>query len=420
MNYNKQEIKRGITLHQINTNNFKTNLYAIFLATPITRENVTKDAVISAVLRRGTNNIKSQELISQELESMYGASFDCGIEKTGDNHVFKFYLESLSDEFLPAKEDLSKKSIEILLDIVFNPLIENGGFKAEYVEGEKNNIKQIIESKIDNKGQYAYDRCIEETFNGKPYGLYKYGYIEDLEKITPQNLYEYYKKMISECKIDIFCSGIMENIEKDIKENKNIQKVNERKSNCIIGTTVELPVQEIKTVQESMQVSQGKLVISLDVDSKIENLSYVASVYNAILGGGANSRLFQNVREKESLAYTAGSSYLKPKNMIFIRCGIEIQNYNKALETIKVQLDDLKNGKIEEEDIENAKKLIIASVKSITSEQDTEITYYYGQELAGTLIEISDYENKVNAVTKEQIQEIANSVSINTIYFLKD
>lgn len=420
MNYNKQEIKRGITLHQINTNNFKTNLYAIFLATPITRENVTKDAVISAVLRRGTNNIKSQELISQELESMYGASFDCGIEKTGDNHVFKFYLEALSDEFLPAKEDLSKKSIEILLDIVFNPLIENGGFKAEYVEGEKNNIKQIIESKIDNKGQYAYDRCIEETFNGKPYGLYKYGYIEDLEKITPQNLYEYYKKMISECKIDIFCSGIMENIEKDIKENKNIQKVNERKSNCIIGTTVELPVQEIKTVQESMQVSQGKLVISLDVDSKIENLSYVASVYNAILGGGANSRLFQNVREKESLAYTAGSSYLKPKNMIFIRCGIEIQNYNKALETIKVQLDDLKNGKIEEEDIENAKKLIIASVKSITSEQDTEITYYYGQELAGTLIEISDYENKVNAVTKEQIQEIANSVSINTIYFLKD
>lgn len=419
MNYNKQEIKRGITLHQINTNNFKTNLYAIFLATPITRENVTKDAVISAVLRRGTNNIKSQELISQELESMYGASFDCGIEKTGDNHVFKFYLESLSDEFLPAKEDLSKKSIEILLDIVFNPLIENGGFKAEYVEGEKNNIKQIIESKIDNKGQYAYDKCIEETFNGKPYGLYKYGYIEDLEKITPQNLYKYYKKMISECKIDIFCSGITENIEKDIKENKNIQKVNERKPNCIIGTTVELPVQETKTVQESMQVSQGKLVISLDVDSKIENLSYVASVYNAILGGGANSRLFQNVREKESLAYTAGSSYLKPKNMIFIRCGIEIQNYNKALETVKVQLDDLKNGKIEE-DIENAKKLIIASVKSITSEQDTEITYYYGQELAGTLIEISDYENKVNAVTKEQIQEIANSVSINTIYFLKD
>lgn len=105
--------------------------------------------------------------------------------------------------------------------------------------------------------------------------------------------------------------------------------------------------------------------------------------------------------------------------MIFIRCGIEIQNYNKALETIKVQLDDLKMER-QKKKIQKMQKLIIASVKSITSEQDTEITYYYGQELAGTLIEISDYENKVNAVTKEQIQEIANSVSINTIYFLKD
>lgn len=134
-----------------------------------------------------------------------------------------------------------------------------------------------------------------------------------------------------------------------------------------------------------MQVSQGKLVISLNIDSNIPNLAYIASIYNAILGGGANSRLFQNVREKESLAYTAGSNYLKQKNVIFIRCGIEIENYEKALETIKVQIENLKKGEITEEDIENAKKLIIASVKSITSEQDTEITYYYGQELSETL-----------------------------------
>ena len=120
------------------------------------------------------------------------------------------------------------------------------------------------------------------------------------------------------------------------------------------------------------------------------------------------------------MAYTAGANYLKQKNVIFIRCGIEIENYEKALETIKVQIENRKKGEITEEDIENAKKLIIASVKSITSEQDTEITYYYGQELSGTFTTITDYENKVNSVTKEQIVEIANSVSINTIYFLKD
>ena len=175
MNYNVQEIKEGIKLHTINTNNFKTNLYAIFLATPLKRENVTLDALLTAVLRRGTNNMTSQDVISKKLEEMYGASFDCGIEKTGDNHIFKFYLESINEEFLPEKEEIAQKCLEILFDIVFNPLIEGDKFKEEYVQGEKENIKQIIQSKIDNKSKYALDRCIEEMFKDQAYGLYKYG-----------------------------------------------------------------------------------------------------------------------------------------------------------------------------------------------------------------------------------------------------
>ena len=180
----------GIKIHKIETNQFKTNLYAVFLATPLSRENVTKDALIAAVLRRGTMSIPSQDKISKELEEMYGASFDCGIEKTGDNHIIKFYLEALNEEFLPEKEELTQKCINILLDIVTNPLVENNGFKKEYVDSEKENLKQIINGKIDNKSRYALDRCIEEIFKGEPYGLYKYGYIEDLENITPESLYE--------------------------------------------------------------------------------------------------------------------------------------------------------------------------------------------------------------------------------------
>ena len=176
----------GIKIHKIETNQFKTNLYAVFLATPLKRENVTKDALIAAVLRRGTKNIISQDKISKELEEMYGASFDCGIEKTGDNHIIKFYLEALNEEFLPEKEELTQKCINILLDIVTNPFVENNGFKQEYVDGEKENLKQIINGKIDNKARYSLDRCIEEIFKGEPYGLYKYGYVEDLEKITPR------------------------------------------------------------------------------------------------------------------------------------------------------------------------------------------------------------------------------------------
>lgn len=424
MNYNVQEIKEGIKLHTINTNNFKTNLYAIFLATPLKRENVTLDALLAAVLRRGTKNMKSQDIISKKLEEMYGASFDCGIEKTGDNHIFKFYLEAISEEFLPEKEELAQKCLEILFDIVFNPLIEDNKFKEEYVQGEKENIKQIIQSKIDNKAKYALDRCIEEMFKDEAYGLYKYGYVEDLEKITPQSLYEYYQKLISSCKIDIFCSGIIdkEHIENLVQNNEIIKTVKERKAEYIVNNekTEEIEIKQEKIVEDHMQVSQGKLVLGLSIDSTKEGSRYTASLYNAILGGGANSKLFQNVREKESLAYTAGSNYVRQKNSIFIRCGIEIENYDKALQTIKQQLEDMKNGNFDEKSIENAKNLIIESIKSISSEQDTEITYYYGQELSDTFTTIDQYIEKIKWQSKDGIIDLASKVKINTIYFLRD
>lgn len=413
------ELKSGIKFHKIETNKFKTNLLAVFFSLPLTRETVTKNALLVAVLRRGTENMKTQEEISKNLEEMYGASFDCGIEKTGDSHTLKFYLESINDEFLPEKEDLLKKSLDILLDIAFNPLIENGKFKEEYVEQEKENLKQIIEGKIDNKGAYALERCIEEMYKNKAYGLYKYGYIEDLSKITPEDLYNYYKQVINECKIDIFASGILpQNTENLVKENENIIKLQERNVQ-IKDEEKQIPEKE-NIIEESMDITQGKLVIGLDVTSNMENLSYITMCYNTILGGGANSKMFQNVREKASLAYTVGSNYLKRKQNIMIRAGIEIENYEKALEIIKEQLKDMQEGNFTKEDIENAKNLIIATIENIPEEQDTEISYYLGQELVGTNVSVEEYKQKIQDVTKEQIIEVAKSVKLNTVYFLKN
>ena len=424
MNYEKKEIKKGINIHNISTNKFKTNLYAVFLATPMDRENVTKNALITAILRRGSQNLQSQDIISKKLEEMYGATFDCGIEKTGDNHIMKFYLEAISEEFLPEKEELAKKCIEILLDIIFNPLIENNGFKDEYVESEKNNLKQIIESKIDNKRTYSLERCVEEMFKDEPYGLYKYGYVEDLDKLTPQNLYEYYKELINQCKIDIFVSGTMDNekINSIIEQNDIIKNLKEREPVYVKSdeNNNHKEVEQEKVVEEHMQVGQGNLVIGLKVNSNKENAKYITSVYNAILGGGANSKLFQNVREKESLAYTAASNYRRQKNVIFIRCGIEIENYKKAIDTIKVQLEDIKSGNFTEEDLNNSKKLIVESIRGISSEQDTEITYYYGQELSNKLVSLEEYVKKIEKVTKKDVEEIANEIKIDTIYFLRD
>ena len=416
----KTQIKQGITFHEIETNKFKTNLAAIFLTLPLSRETVTKNALLTAVLRRGTAKLNSQEEISKKLEEMYGAGFDCGIEKSGDYHTIKFYLELLNNQYLPVKENLSQAGINLLLDIAFNPYTENDAFKKEYVEQEKENLKQIIEGKKDNKASYALERCIEEMYKDKPYGLYKYGYIEDLEKINEKNLYDYYKQMLSNCKIDIFVSG--NNIvqtKQEIQNNENIQKLQERSIEIKEDNTKE-DKSEPNTVEESMDVTQGKLVIGMDVKNNTEDISYIAMVYNTILGVGANSKLFQNVREKASLAYTCGSNYIKRKQNIMIRAGIEIQNYEKAMKIINEQLEDMKQGKFNDEDIQSAKNIIYATIDNIEEEQDTEISYYYGQELVGKHTTVEEYKQKIQNVTKEQIVEVANQIKPNTIYFLKD
>lgn len=421
MRYNEKEIKKGIQLHEIQTDKFKTNLIAVFLSMPITRENVTKNSLISAVLRRGSKNMPTQEKISQELEEMYGASFDCGLDKTGDNHILKFYLEAINDNFLPqTDENMLKTSIEKLLEIVFNPLVENGAFKEEYVKQEKENVKRIIEGKPDNKARYAFDRCIEEMYKDQPYGLYKYGYIEDLEAITAQDLYNYYQSMISQCKIDIFVSGNINEVTSIVERNKNIEKLQEREPSYKINKVEAKENVQEKEVVEEMDVTQGKITIGLDLHLDNEEQKYDAMLYNAILGGTANSKMFQEVREKASLAYTAGSSYVRYKSNIFIKCGIEIKNYEKAMEIIRKQLEDMKNGVFTDEDIENAKKGIISGIKSIDDEQDTEITYFFGQELTNTKTSLEEYMEKIRKVSKEDIIKVANSVSVNTIYFLRD
>lgn len=422
MEYKQIEIKKGIKLNILKTNKFKTNLIAIMLTTKLDRENVTKNALIPAVLKRGTKTLKTQEKINKKLEEMYGASLDCGLDKTGDNQVLKFYIESVNDEFLPENsENMLKESLENLLEFVLNPYLENDGFKKEYVEQEKENLKQIIEGKIDNKARYALDRCIEEMYKNQPYGLYKYGYIEDMENINEKNLYEHYKKLISNCKIDIFVSGIVdEEIENIIKENENIKKLQDRNPEYNKIEISSKKSEKENVVQESMEVTQGKLIIGMDLDVDNEDLRYDIMIYNSIFGGSANSKLFQNVREKASLAYTASSSYYRFKNNIFINCGIEIKNYDKALEIIKQQIEDMKNGDFTEEEVENAKKGIIASIKTIDDEQDTEITYFFSQELSNSKCNIEQYMNDFKAVTREKVIDIANKVSINTVYFLKD
>ena len=421
MPFNTIEVEEGIKFHKINTNKFKTNLLAVYLTTKLNRENITKNALILSILKRGTKNLTTQEAINIKLEELYGAEFNCGIDKLGNDSVLKFYIESLNDNFTYQKENVLEGSINTLFEIIFNPLVKERKFDEEYFRSEKENLRQIIRARKDDKARYAYTRCLEEMYKDEPYGLYTYGYEEDLDKITNEDLYETYLKILQDCKIDIFISGdFSENSEIDTIVINNIKqrKLKPRKiEDLYIKNESKKPIKE-KVIKEKMDVSQGKLVIGLDVIDTNKEEKPITSVYNAILGGGANSKLFQNVREKASLAYSAGSIYIKKKDNIIIKSGIESVNYEKAVNIIKQQIEDMKNGEFSQKDIENAKQLIIASFKSMQDEQDSSISYYFGKEMEQERIDIETYIKQIESVTKEQITNLANKIAVNTIYFL--
>ena len=295
-----------------------------------------------------------------------------------------------------------------------------------YIEIEKRNLEMIIKAQKDDKDQYAYDRCINIMYNNSGYGLSKYGNLEDLQAINSHNLYEQYKQLIDNAKIDIIISGDYEEekILNYVETNELIKKLNPRKEKININkysTEIKDKKDKANEINEELDIVQGKLVIGLDIlPNELGDFRFISILYNAIFGNGVSSKLFQIVREKESLAYTAKSEYIAQKNNIFIRCGIECQNYEKATELIKKLLEDMKNGEFSEEDITKAKDYILAGVDAINEEQDSQILFLFGQELTKMPLTIEEHKNNIQKVTKEQIVEFANKIQLNTIYFLKN
>lgn len=425
MKYIKQKIKDGVGLHLIINDNFKTDFTVIFLSIPLKKENVSENALIPAVLRSGSKKYPNYKALTEELEMMYGASFDCGIDKNGDNLILKFYIESINDKYLPEENNNLIKSLQILLDLLCNPLVENNAFKKEYVDIEKNNLELLINAQKDDKNIYAFEKCINIMYKNSGFGLSKYGNIEDVNKITPESLYKQYINLINNAKIDIFVSGNFEKEEilEEINRNELIKKIEPREESINSNHFKNEIKEEIKNpeeIVEDMNVAQGKLVIGLDIlPNDFEDFRFIAIIYNAIFGNGVNSKLFQIVREKESLAYTAKSEYITQKNNIFIRCGIECDKYPKTTELIKKLLDDMKAGNFTEEDISKAKEYIDAGIDGIEAEQDTQIIYLFGQELSKLPLTVQEYKDNIKKVKKEDIVKFANFVQINTLYFLR-
>ncbi|QXM05801.1 EF-P 5-aminopentanol modification-associated protein YfmF [Crassaminicella indica] len=413
------KIGENIKLHIIKTDKFKTNLVSVYLKRPLIKEEVTKNALLSMVLPRGTKNYTNSMAISKKLEELYGAFLGSDVAKKGERNIIQFRMQLINDQYVK-DQNLLAKGMEILNEYINDPYIINGFFKKDYVDQEKENLIERIVGRKNDKMKYAYDRCIEEMCKDESFSLYQYGNIEDLKNITNQSLYEHYKNIIHTSPIDICVVG---NFDENEIEELVSQKLKFKQEDVVsIGREkIEYIPESIKKIEEEMDIRQGKLNLGYRTNIPFESKRYYALlVYSNILGGGPNSKLFKNVREKESLCYYIFSRIEKFKSLMMIGSGIEFSNYDKAVSLIEKEINEMNHGSFSEEDIESAKNSIITSIRGMTDSPYMLADFYYSQAISDSDETLETMIENIRKVNKEQIIEAGENICLDTIYFLRN
>jgi predicted Zn-dependent peptidase len=410
--------KEGLSIYKIPFEKFKTNTITLTIHDDLTKDSVAKNALIPAILKQGTKEYPTRRELSIALKNLYGAVFDGGVSKKGERHIIHFYIETIKDMYGDKAENLSEKALELLFQMITNPVLENGAFLTETVETEKNNMKKYIEGKLNDKVSYSLERCIEEMCEEEAYGLSESGTIEDYEEITPENLYQHYQDLLQKNPISIYVTGeVKDELIEKIKEKFLVLDRSDVKK--IKDTTFKDAPLEVKETFEELNINQGKLCMGYRTNIHPSTFDYYKLVvYNSILGGGIHSKLFQNVREKEGLAYYAYSKLDRFKGLMVISSGIEVSNKEKVVSIVNQQLDELAAGNISDYEFHSAKKQIISGLNSIKDSQLSLTDFYMSGSIIGENQTLEDFIENINKVKQEDVVEISKVIKPDTIYFL--
>ncbi|MDR4946410.1 EF-P 5-aminopentanol modification-associated protein YfmF [Neobacillus cucumis] len=408
---------QGYKLHVIETEKYKTNTFVWRMKAPLTKEDVTKRALLPHVLQSSSAKYPSTTALRSYLDELYGATLYVDLSKKGEYHVMSVSLEIANEKFLSDPTPLLKKGFELLSEILTHPNASGNAFDKDTVEKEKRVLKSRIQSVYDDKMRYSNVRLLEEMCKDEPYALQVNGEADAVDEITPENLYEYFQKAFSEDELDLYVIGDVK--EEEVKqlagqllnfENRTPKKVETEK---IANRT------EVNEVKEQQDVKQGKLNIGYRTNIVYGDPDYFAlQVFNGIFGGFSHSKLFINVREKASLAYYAASRLESHKGLMMVMSGIDLKNYDQAVGIIHEQMDAMKKGDFTDQELEQTKAVIQNQILETvdTARGLTEILYH--NVVACTNISLETWMSEMNNVTKEEIIAVANKIQLDTIYFL--
>ena len=404
-------------LHIIKTDKFKTVTIKVIFRSPIIKEEITKRRVLCDMLLQSSKNYDSKRKLSIKAEDLYSASISNNTIRNGNYITSGFNLSILNDKY--TEENNMSEGIKFLSELLFNPDIDdNNKFKEDKLEIVKNNVKNNIKSIKENPTGYSLVR-LNETYNDSVISYRIAGYLEDLDIIDTSNLYDYYNKFIKDNLIDIYVVGDINTreITKNIKDNFKFRNINKEKT--LIALSVTKPRKKKLIAKETTSNNQSNIAIMCNISklTKYER-DYVLPIYNMLLGGGVDSKLFKFVREKYSLCYTV-RSFVKPlDNTLIIISGIDKKNYDKAIELINKYFIEIRKGRFTPKDINISKEYLITAIEDITEDSESIINNYFSMNLL-KLDDIDTRKDRISKVTRNQIIRLSKKIKIDTIFNLE-
>lgn len=408
---------KGATLHLIPTKKYKTISIAVKLQTPLERETITARALLPYVLQQGTANLPDARALRIKLDDLYGAILSITGTKKGEKHIITLRLDVANENYLSDRTPLFEKAADLLREILFEPKVENDAFTQSIVSREIQTLRQKMTALKDDKMSYANMRLIDEMCKGESYSLHVHGYEEDLEAMDGRKLFDYYKQLLKQDKMDIYILGDVdkEHAEKAVRPfmERDTAPAEER------AAAVHPATGDIKEVVERQDVQQAKLHLGYRTNILYDDPDYAAlQVFNGLFGGFPSSKLFRNVREKHSLAYYAASRFESHKGLLFVFSGIDPKDYEKAREIIDAQLAAMQAGEFEGSEVEEVKDLIVSQILETIDNPAGHIETLYQQVVGHRNIPIEKMLEAIKQVTKEDVLQVAEKVQLDTVYLL--
>ena len=408
----------NIHINVLPTKKFKTTMVTFKFMAPLDYKTITARSILSKVLVRATQQWPNDKALNRHLSSLYGAYINSFVSKFKDKHVITISLEIANERYLKDSTPLFEKGLKTLKELIWNPLIIDEQFNENYVAQEKSLLTKKPEAMIDNKAQYSFLKLMNHMFENEPYKYLATGQVEQIPHVTAKNLYDTYKSMLhnDDCAIYVVGNVDKQNVIDTIQENFNIKPFKFESNNRPEHID---PNKSSKFIIDNDEVDQAKLNLGYRFPTYFGKENYYAFVVlNMMFGGDPSSVLFNEVREKQSLAYSIHSQIDGKNGFLFVLSGVSASKYEIAKDTILDEFEKLKNGNFDDDKLELAKKIIISHRHESTDRPKSIIELLHNQVLLDKPQSEEEFITAINAVTREDVIKLANEAMLDTIYVL--